>query len=190
MIFVKKIINALCNENTYVVYNHMLDAVVIDPGSNFEEIKTVITKYKVHAILLTHGHFDHSFSCKKLQDLGYKIYVSSLDAEMCSNNKTNSSVEFGINYSNFAPDVVFDTNLISEFVFGLICVKVISTPGHTKGSVSYIIEKNLFSGDTLFEHGYGRTDLYGGNFRAILSSIKTLRNYTKNGFVLFSGHDY
>ncbi len=190
MISVNKIRNDVCDENTYVVFNDMLDAVVIDPGSNYISIENALKNLKVHAVLLTHGHFDHALSCKKLQNLGYKIYVSTLDSEMCENNIYNSSKDFGVEFENFVPDVVFDAIKVSEFVFGSLCVKVVATPGHTKGGVSYIVENNLFAGDTLFEHGYGRTDLYGGNFRDILSSIKTLRRYTKDGFVLFSGHDY
>lgn len=191
MIVVNKIKCDLFNENCYIVYDDTsLDAVIIDPGSNFNDIYSFIdrNKLKVQAILLTHGHFDHIMSCRKLQDLGYKIYISKEDSIMCDNTELNSAKANNIDFSIFTPDYLLTNE--NELSFGIINVKIIKTPGHSMGGLSYIIENNLFSGDTLFYKGYGRTDLYGGNFREILVSIKTLLQYVKNGYNLYSGHDY
>lgn len=192
MILVKKIKCDLYNENCYIVYDDKsLDAIIIDPGSNFEDIISFINEcsLKVNAILLTHGHFDHIVSCKKLQDLGYRIYVSKDDAYMCTDNKANFSLDNGFNIDTFEPDVLITKNQ-DFFKFGSILVKVVFVAGHSRGGLAYLIDKNLFAGDTLFEHGYGRTDLDGGNFGEILSSIKILREYVKSGYILYSGHDY
>ena len=190
MIEVVKIKCDLANENCYFVIKNN-KAIIIDPGSNFEEISLLIKNRKldIEAILLTHGHFDHIMSCKKLQDLGYKVYISVDDSIMCSNNELNFAKTSSCDIEIFSPDYLIQNNE-NELNFPSFMVKVLHVPGHSLGGLAYIINNNLFSGDTLFDHGYGRTDLYGGNFRDILKSIKILRAYTKNGYELYPGHDY
>lgn len=192
MMVVNKIVNDVFQENCYIVYNsENLQGVIIDPGSNYEDIYDSVKQngLKTKAILLTHGHFDHIMSCKKLQMLGIKVYISKHDAPMCNNDELNFAKDNGCNVEPFYPDVLIDDEVACLSLDGLD-VKVLHVAGHSKGGLAYIIGDNLFSGDTLFEHGYGRTDLKGGNFREILSSIKILRSYTKSGYKLFAGHDY
>ena len=191
MIVVKKFICDVFSENCYVVFdNNSKDGLVIDPGSNFDDVMECIknNNLNVNAVLLTHGHFDHIYSCKKLQLLGYKIYISIFDATMCNDDNLNCSASNNCAVEHFCPDVLIDENL-QNLTFGTINVTVLHTPGHSKGGMSYVIERNIFSGDTIFEHGYGRTDLAGGNFREILTSIKLLLKYTKSDYKLYSGHD-
>lgn len=192
MIVTNKIVNDVFQENCYIVYNsENLQGVIIDPGSNYEDIYDSVKQngLKIKAILLTHGHFDHIMSCKKFQMLGIKIYISKHDAPMCNNDELNFAKDNGCNVEPFYPDVLIDDEVAGLSLDGLD-VKVLHVAGHSKGGLAYIIGNNLFSGDTLFEHGYGRTDLKGGNFREILSSIKILRSYTKSCYKLFAGHDY
>lgn len=191
MILVQKIKCNLINENCYVVYdNASLDAIIIDPGLNYDDIVAFVknNSLNVKAILLTHGHFDHTMSCNKLQKNGYKVYISKDDAYMCDSAEFNFAKDNNIDFPNYTPDYLINDE--NELNLGTIYVKILKTPGHSKGGLSYVIGDNLFTGDTLFEHGYGRTDLNGGNFRDILSSIKKLRTLVKQGYKLYCGHDY
>lgn len=191
MILVQKIICNLINENCYIVYdNNSFDAVIIDPGSNYDDIISFVkeNKLNIKAILLTHGHFDHTMSCSKLQKLGYSVYISKDDAYMCAGAEFNFAIDNNVEFSSFTPDYLIQNE--ENLNFGSLNIKIIKTPGHSKGGLSYVIDDNLFTGDTLFAHGYGRTDLKGGNFREILSSIKILREYVKQGYNLYSGHNY
>lgn len=191
MITVNKIISRVCLENCYIVYNDLKQSIIIDPGSNYDEIIDFVKQkdLNVLGVLLTHGHYDHIFSCKKLQELGYKIYISKFDEIMCSDVNLNFAKSCGEVVESFIPDFLISENE-EHLALGAFEIKILHTPGHSKGGLSYIIENHLFSGDTLFEKGYGRTDLFGGNFREILSSIKLLRKYTSAGYILHSGHDY
>ncbi len=191
MITVNKIISRVCLENCYIVCNDLKQSIIIDPGSNYEEIIDFVKQkgLNVLGVLLTHGHYDHIFSCKKLQELGYKIYISKFDEIMCSDENLNFAKSCGEVVESFIPDFLISENE-EHLTLGAFEIKILHTPGHSKGGLSYIIDNHLFSGDTLFEKGYGRTDLFGGNFREILSSIKLLRKYTSAGYILHSGHDY
>lgn len=71
---------------------------------------------------------------------------------------------------------------------GNMKIKVIHTPGHTEGGVCYLIENNLFSGDTLFKQSVGRTDLYGGNFEKIKHSVKDVLFNLDENIKVFPGH--
>lgn len=190
MVNIEVISNAVLDEKTYVVYNNnTLNAIIIDPGSDFNKIANLIKDkaLSILAVLITHAHFDHIASCKKLQDLGYKVYVSSLDADKCLNLDlclANSSSEY---IETFTPDVIIDKTEV-ELNIGEFVVGIIHVPGHSKGGLAFTIENNLFSGDTLFEHGYGRYDFYDGNFRDLLNSIKILREFVKRGYILHPGH--
>lgn len=190
MIVVKKIICDLFAENCYVVYNSTKDCVIIDPGSNFNDIVNFVreNKLNVHAVLLTHGHFDHTASCKKLQNLGFKVYISELDLPMCKNANLSYASSNNYNQELFEPDVIISNNQ-SSLTFGNLNVQILHVAGHSMGGLAYIVEKYLFSGDTLFKNGYGRTDLYGGSFKDIVKSVKLLLGYTKRGYILYSGHD-
>lgn len=191
MILVQKIKCDLVDENCYVVYDDVgFDAIIIDPGSSYDDIISFVknNSLNIKAILLTHGHFDHTMSCAELQKNGYSVYISKDDAYMCNSAEYNFAKDNNVDFPNYTPDYLINDE--KELNFGTINVKILKTPGHSKGGLSYIIGNNLFTGDTLFEHGYGRTDLNGGNFREILSSIKTLRMLVKQGYKLYCGHDY
>jgi len=181
--------NSLLDEMTYFIFNEKKDCLIIDAGSDFEKIQNILkaNSLNVLAILLTHGHYDHIASCKRLQGLGYKVYISYLDADKCLSNQLNMSNSFGLNIDLFKPDYVISKNE-NELKIGDFTVSVIFTPGHTKGGVSYIVKNHIFVGDTLFEHGYGRYDFYDGNYKDLMQSLKTLLQYKKQGFIVHSGH--
>lgn len=186
-ITVNKFVSGLLNENCYVVVCD--DAcIVVDPGNAYEQVMkfTKSNNIKVLAVILTHGHFDHIADCHKFKNDGIKIYIHKLDADKCEDNLKNLSAKF-YKLQTFIPDVLLDGK---EFVFnvGNFEIKMLHTPGHSKGGCSYIIGNYLFTGDTLFENTYGRTDFYDGNITEMMESLKLLQYYVNEGYILCSGH--
>lgn len=175
------------NVNTYFLVNNDGQAVVIDSGENYKKVKTVEELYniKIVAVLLTHAHFDHCGNAKKLQDDGAQIYISKLDAPKLLNDD-NLGSDFGRNFDYLTTDKTFEDGDVLQ-----VCgfnIKVISTPGHTDGSVCFLVENLLFTGDTLFLGSVGRTDFKSGNRNDLVQSIKKL--FALQGdYAVYPGHD-
>ena len=174
--------------NTYFLVNeNTLECVVIDSGENYNKIKqTQITNgFKIKAVLLTHAHFDHAGNAKKLQDEGAKIYVGEKDFDKLLND-LNLASNFGRKFEYLTADYkLYDGQEIDLID---IKIKVISTPGHTDGSLTFLINDMLFTGDTLFAGSVGRTDFPTGDKQAMIFSVKKL--FALDGdYKVFPGHD-
>ncbi len=173
--------------NTYFLIGDNNRAIVIDSGENYKKVKQVESEYgfKIEAVLLTHSHFDHAGNAKKLQDDGAKVYVSEKDAKKLLNDD-NLSKDFGRSFEYLTADYTFSDG--EELVVCGIKIKVIATPGHTDGSVCFLIENMLFTGDTLFLESVGRTDFKSGNRRDLVSSVKKL--FALSGdYTVYPGHE-
>lgn len=189
--------NFVCGElyeNCYVVYDTVsLDSVIIDPGndSDFEKIYKYIleNKLKLKMVLLTHGHFDHIGACKNFQDKGIPIAINKFDEPKCLSNKLSLMEEYGngLALNTFKPDYLFNFDE-EEITLGTLKIKVVYTPGHSDGSSSFIIGNFIFSGDTIFENGYGRTDFYDGSSQKLRQSIIKLLPYLNSNYILKPGH--
>lgn len=175
------------NVNTYFLVNEDGQAVVIDSGENYKKVKSVEDLYniKIVAVLLTHAHFDHCGNAKKLQDDGAKIYVSKLDACKLLNND-NLASDFGRKFEYLTADETFADG--DQLNICGIKIKVIATPGHTDGSVCFLVDNLLFTGDTLFLGSVGRTDFKSGNRNDLVLSIKKLFNLDGD-YAVYPGHD-
>ena len=140
-------------------------------------------------VLLTHGHYDHIGACKKFQNNGIKIAINLLDADKCESDELCLIKQFGNGeiLDTFKPDILFE-NEEDNLVLGSLNIKVIHTPGHSKGGSSYLIGNFLLSGDTIFEQGYGRTDFYDGSSIKLRQSIRKLLTYLNKGYILCCGH--
>ena len=171
--------------NCYVIFNGE-KAIVIDPGDEYEKIKKALGDKKVEAVLLTHGHFDHTGAVNQLQKDGAKVYVSKEDAKMLLDSYTCLSKPFGFPFNPVKADYTFNDNDILDIIGKKI--KVILTPGHTTGSACFLIENMLFSGDTLFKRSIGRTDFPGGDFATISDSIRNKLYVIDENTPVFSGH--
>lgn len=161
--------------NCYIVRKKDSDAcVVIDPGDSGRELANFITEngLKLEDILLTHGHFDHI--------MGVTGLMAQAGGRLCALEEERALLEdAGLNLSGMTGGAVSlqaDVFLRDGQVYEAAGMKftVIYTPGHTKGSCCYYMEKEglLFSGDTLFLESVGRTDLPTGNSSAILTSLR------------------
>lgn len=162
---IEKIVCGAYAENAYCIDGELL----IDPGDDLPTLARLAGGIK--AILLTHGHFDHMLAAEELQKrTGVPVYVHPLDAPMLSDASLSA---YNPEVSSLPQPGHIAYTAYPESLFGF---RVLHTPGHTPGSVCLYREeeKVLFSGDTLFRAGFGRTDLAGGSMHQLLSSLRTL----------------
>ena len=181
------LVNGLLRVNTYYLVNEQTNsAVLIDCGENYNKIKQIEQEcgFNVKAVLLTPAHFDHSGCAKRLQDEGVKIYISSIDAPKLS-NEDNLGKRFGRKNGDCVPDFTFNDGDV--LTIEGITFKVMATPGHTDGSVCFIVDDMIFSGDTLFKETVGRTDFPTGDSDAMVNSVLKLLNLDGD-YTVYPGH--
>lgn len=172
--------------NCYLLINEQTNkAVAIDVGGDagFLKLEEIKKGFKITDILLTHGHFDHIAGTGEFYKKGVKIYMGEKELDFIKDNSLNLSYMFNIDIEKFEAIGVKEGDVLS---LNGIDIKIIETPGHTKGSVSYIVEDKIFDGDVLFEGGFGRIDFPTGNAKTLIESCKKLFNY--DGFILYPGH--
>lgn len=171
--------------NCYLVRaDESADAVVIDPGAEPERIQSALCGKKPAAILLTHGHFDHIGALEGFP--GVPVYMHPADAIMLKDAEWNAGAQFGFSLPPLAAEPAFVQEGAVLSLAGLE-IRVLHLPGHSRGSVGYLIGDALFSGDTLFCRGYGRTDLRGGDFGELRSSLRRLFHLEKD-YAVYPGH--
>ena len=146
------------------------ECIVIDPGAEAARIRRHTGGRKIAAILLTHGHFDHIGAVRELMDPDTKLVIHKLDAPMLTDPELNAGKGL-LGQSITAPEATDTVQEGDELEPAGLKVKVLHTPGHTPGSVCYLIEGELF---TLFEYGWGRTDLPGGSEEQMERSLGRL----------------
>ena len=159
--------------NTYVLFDdESKECVVVDPACDSTKVVTYIVDMglDLSAVVLTHGHFDHCGGVNTLlRYKSVKVYGSSLDADLAANASKNR-------WKARAEDCIITdyVDKIGDFSVGCFDFKVLETPGHTEGSVCYFVDDLMFSGDTLFRHSIGRTDLQGGSMLQIIQSLRMM----------------
>ena len=161
--------------NCYVVYDGDGNCVVIDPGAQATDIlKTIKTGTIVKVVLLTHVHFDHIGAVRAIcEKTNAPLFVHEGDERALSDSRRNLAALFiqGEDLQLTADRLLKDGE---EVMAGNMTFEVLHTPGHTPGSCCYLCGNLLFTGDTLFADGAGRTDFPGGDSRALRASLERL----------------
>ena len=165
------------------------DAVLIDCSAPVSAVKAALDKrgLTLHAILCTHGHFDHILTADELREaLHVPLYIHEDDAEMLTDSRKNAfSLFFGTERTWRPAERTFHDG--ERLTFGALSLHVMSTPGHSKGSSVFLTDGIALTGDTLFVGGYGRTDLHGGDTAALLRSLQALSCLPEEA-VVYPGH--
>ncbi|MBO5435562.1 MBL fold metallo-hydrolase [bacterium] len=171
---IKQYIAGPIDANNYLVADEASkEAVLIDCSDRVQKIIGDVKNLglNVKYILFTHGHFDHVMGANVMkEELGAKVLGSKEDLNQTELTKTILQSMGLPLVEDPKYDEFIDKN--SQLKIGDTEIKVIETPGHTEGGLCFLIENNLFSGDTLFKGCVGRTDLPGGSFAKLENSIK------------------
>lgn len=173
----------------YLVVSENNNAVLVDAPDEAEYIVDVAKKNNcnIKKILLTHGHCDHigaAAQIKKMTDC--EVYIHEDDAKKLSDPVGNLTSFFGLmtveKVSEYTTVREGDKITHDEMTF-----EVLHTPGHTSGSVCYLVDDVMFSGDTLFNLSIGRTDMPDGSMSTLSKSLKKLCEIKKN-YTVYPGH--
>ncbi len=179
--------------NCYILIDEKTKkAAIIDPAIYSNELLNQIKSNdisEVEYILLTHGHFDHILGVAELKDAykDAKIAIHSFDSDCLSDpHKSMAKSIIGDAQKLVEADINLKDNY--SLKLGELSIDVLHTPGHTPGSVCFVCEDAIFSGDTLFCKTVGRTDFEGGSMQDMLESINRLGNL-KGNYDVFPGHN-
>jgi glyoxylase-like metal-dependent hydrolase (beta-lactamase superfamily II) len=145
--------------------------------------------YRVSHLINTHGHADHTAgNAKIVERTGAKLCIHAADARALSRTMNKAFARVLGGKGSPEPDVRLNDHDV--ITVGEVKLNVLHTPGHTPGSICLYTEGHVFTGDTLFVGGIGRTDLPGGSFGQLLSSIKEHIYTLPADTVIWPGHDY
>jgi glyoxylase-like metal-dependent hydrolase (beta-lactamase superfamily II) len=167
---IKRIIVGPLLTNCYLLTSQK-EAILIDPGAEPEKILKEIGEKNLTCIILTHYHWDHTLAVSKIKE------------------KTKTKILIHKNEKNFIKfqvDQFLEGN--EEIEIDKERLKIIHTPGHTKGSICILGKNFIFTGDTIFEDGFGRTDLPGGSEKDLKESLKKLEKVIKSKMKIYPGH--
>ena len=189
----KTFVTGMLDNNNYLLIDEKSkEAILIDCSEYIEEVADVLDEYnaKLKYILITHGHFDHVLGINKFHEMypETQIIAPLLDKDLIEDIGTFVDRFIGGMGQVDVPHVDNYVSENDEFTIGEHKIKIISTPGHTKGGVCYSVDEKIFSGDTIFLGSVGRTDLPGGNFEQIRSSVKKVLKMFDDETPIYCGH--
>ena len=192
----KFIVNPI-GENTYILWNgEASEAAIVDPGMMNSEERDAVdgfvkkNRLSVRMVLMTHLHFDHAASARYVADkYGVKVYAGEADKPLGQALPVQAQM-FGIDVKLSSFDISETVNDGDVLMLNGEEVKVIATPGHTPGGLSFHLPDSnvVLVGDTLFCQSIGRTDLPGGDYHAIIDSIKNKLFALPGDTVVLPGH--
>ena len=196
MIKVSRFVCNMLQENAYVVSDESCEAVVIDCGALYDMERNAIIRYikdnelkPVH-LLCTHGHFDHVIGNDTItREFGLKPEVAAEDKHLMNLKKQLKDM-MGMDYDNEVPPIGRLLTANDIIGFGTHSIKILPTPGHTTGSVTFYIETEhvAFTGDTLFKMSIGRTDFEGGSWTDMTNSLINVLAKLPANTKVYPGH--
>ena len=202
---IKRVIVGVFTTNCYIYYTDTSDCIIIDPGWDEYRIFARIQKLKLNpvGIVFTHGHFDHTGATGRLKTIlrkkgrNIKIAIHENDKSYIGENSARANQSFfssyGIHSENnngFQVVPAADFFLKENDCLFSTDLTVLETPGHTPGSICFYSEKDriLFSGDTLFNGGIGKTDFPGGSEKNLIENIKQKILVLPRNTKVYPGH--
>ncbi len=191
MVILKTLVVGPLASNCYIVGSASTKAgMIIDPGDEAQKILKSIKDLGLDTeiIVLTHGHLDHSGALKEIKEAtGAEVAFHSDEAKPLQGQYQSLGAMFGLSYPiPPRPDRLLkdgDSLDIDGLHFS-----VIHTPGHTPGGICLSGQEVVFTGDTLFNQGIGRTDLPGGNYDQLMNSIHTKLMALPDNTIVYPGH--
>ncbi len=174
--------------NCYVVYDEAKHCVIVDGDGSGQPVMDFIRQegLTVGMILLTHAHFDHMGALSAFkQSYGCPVGIGAKDAPLLEQPSLNLSAMMGAPLS-FQADRLFEDG--DAFTIGQMHFTVLHTPGHTQGSVCYLVDHLLISGDTLFAGSCGRVDFPTGNAADMMASLRRLAGLDGD-YTVLPGHE-
>ena len=194
MLKIKTLIFNPFRENTYLVCDSLGRCVIVDPGcdspAEVQQLENLVREEGLSPVrvLITHGHVDHTYGAARCaQKYGIPVYMSSLDKETLGWMDERLSFMHIHHPEDFESTDARDGEMIGE---GELECKVIATPGHSRGGVCYLFEKDkiIFTGDTLFAGCIGRTDFFGSSLDDLLEGIRTKLMVLDGDIEVLPGH--
>ncbi len=182
-------------ENTYILYDESGNCAIIDPGCNTRSEQNELVQFieenqlKPELLLNTHCHIDHVFGNRFVADK-YKLALSAHEKEIAVLGSASAvAMMYRMDYE---PSPEIETFLYhgDEIQFGNTTLKVIFTPGHSPGSISFYHEASgvVIAGDVLFQNSIGRTDLPGGDYDVLIHAIRTQLFTLPDETIIYPGH--
>ena len=175
------------NNCSLIIDEKTNQSALVDCNEFSQKMIDMIGDTDLKYILLTHGHFDHIIGARDTKaKYGAKVVISSEDKPMLSSSKLSLAAFCNATQNDVEADIVIADG--DEITLGDTVLKVMSTPGHTLGSVCYIAENCIFSGDTLFYCSCGRTDFPSGSPEQMMSSLQKLKALDGD-YKVYTGHN-
>lgn len=196
MIDIKTFVCNMLQENCFVVSDDTKECVIIDCGVFYDEERKALCRYirdnglKLVHLLATHGHLDHHFGDNTVfEEFGLLPEVHPDDEDFMEDMQQQAVDMFGMKIPYEFPKTGHFFTENETISFGNHQIRVIHTPGHSKGSVTFYCEeeKAAFTGDTLFRMSIGRTDLRGGSMMQIIQSLRSLAQLPDDT-AIYPGH--
>src|SRR5437763_7655671 len=169
---ITKVVVGPMDNNVFVVRcRETGDAVMLDAANEHDKLLDLCKRLNVRKVLETHGHWDHIQAVPQVRDAGYEVGITAEDAKMLPSY-----------------DFVLEDDSVIEV--GRLRLRTMKTPGHTRGSICYILEGSpvFFTGDTLFPGGPGATQFEGGDFNTIIRSIERMYSRLSADTIVLPGH--
>lgn len=164
------------------------ESVLIDPGDVSNELMEKVKNCSLKTILLTHGHFDHIGGVSTIIDkTDASLLIHSIDAPMLTDPDLNGSYMIGAAIRTSEPSGFLSED--EDVVFGESILKIIYTPGHTEGGVSFVSDGEfVIAGDTLFKLSIGRWDLPGGDYATLIKTLQEIFLIMPDSTDVLPGH--
>lgn len=179
--------SSMDNNCSLIIDEKTNQSALVDCNEFSQKMIDMIGDTNLKYILLTHGHFDHIIGVKSVKEkYGAQVVISKEDEPMLNSSKLSLAVFCNAPQNNVDADIIVKDG--DEITLGEIKIKAMATPGHTSGSVCYIAENCIFSGDTLFYCSCGRTDFPSGSPEQMMSSLQKLKALDGD-YKVYTGHN-